>query len=440
MLPIEHRALYLDRYEAYKDFAWAVDAYGSYQPASFIFLSFESFKGLCREYGLDLRTPEHLSQQSFGLITRLEDQKDGNLITKFLSQGKNVITLFPNEIIALYYPRPPEKERRLQQAIEVAHLLGIQRASERITGAFSNHEQIVWEEIRTDFNGRLFVASDAWLSDGYFMEKYGWTEENAQSLRSLAREFSLFNRKLLRVSFRNKIAFWPTHEPISFVVEIVNHGLPLERVSIELEISEGFEPLSPIERELPALSTSSKSSFGFQVIPRVDGAFLQPFRVKAYSADREEILVYAPEWRLEIAPSMSALRTYTKQDDAAFSKLFSVFEGTDLAEHVKTLPALAQIDIRACLNRIRTVAEKLINLVLEKQGISLSRPNFATAIRLAEAHKVLSKRAVGYLHTIRIVGNLASHPSEISLTNGDVRVASFALACVAEEILDKRLL
>jgi hypothetical protein len=49
----------------------------------------------------------------------------------------------------------------------------------------------------------------------------------------------------------------------------------------------------------------------------------------------------------------------------------------------------------------------------------------------------MSQKAVGYLHILRVLGNLASHPSGEQLGDVDVRVASFALACVIDEFVRK---
>jgi hypothetical protein len=89
---------------------------------------------------------------------------------------------------------------------------------------------------------------------------------------------------------------------------------------------------------------------------------------------------------------------------------------------------------------MRVVAEKLTYLVLDKHGIKLSHHNFANAIRMAQTNKILSVRSIGYLHTVRVIGNLASHPSDSPLTDTDVRIVSYALSCVMEEIVDMKII
>jgi len=312
---------------------------------------------------------------------------------------------------------------------------------QRITGSVSNRERIEWEEIETNFKGRLFVASDAWLSDGYFMEGYGKTNENTNALTALARKFAIFKYEIVRITFKNQVQFWPSQEPISFVIEITNHGPAIDHILIRLEMRDEFEPISPTEREISNLATLSKASFAFQVVPRVDGAFQQPFKLSIDASGGKSIITYTPDWSLEIAPSLSsALRSHTRQDDVTLSRLLSVFKNTNLFKDVSVLPELTKVDTRACLNRMRVVAEKLTYLVLDKHGIKLSHHNFANAIRMAQTNKILSVRSIGYLHTVRVIGNLASHPSDSPLTDTDVRIVSYALSCVMEEIVDMKII
>ncbi len=438
MLPIEHKAVHLRRVNAYAEYCWSVDAYGAYQPASFIYLCFESFSDLCQEYGLYLFEPDKQPLQNFGLITRIENAEDVQEIQKALSASKNVLALLPNEIIGIYYSGD---QSRIEKAVLAARELGIENAENKIDGRVTySGRTVAWEEVQVKGKGRLLITDDSSISDGYFMPNYGKSDENTRVLGQLAREFSIFKHELLRVEFRNKVAIWPCHEPISFVIEITNHGPKIENATVSLELSEGFEPISPVERDISNLPTLSKTSFAFQVVPRIDGKHVQPIKVFV-SANGNAFTSTMPEWSLEITPSFgSATRSHTKQDDNTLSRLLTIFKSTDLFDEVKTLPDLIKVDVKACLNRMRSVSEKLVYLVLDKKGVSLAQKNFATAIQTAQTNKILSSRSIGYLHTVRVIGNLASHPSGEPLTETDVRIVSYSLACIMEELIDKSLI
>lgn len=99
---------------------------------------------------------------------------------------------------------------------------------------------------------------------------------------------------------------------------------------------------------------------------------------------------------------------------------------------IRTLERLSQAGPPARLNKIRSAVEHLCRKVTGKARLGLYEQ-----IQLIQNNRLMSQKAVGYLHTLRILGNLASHPSGEQLSNGDVRVASFALACVIDEFACK---
>ena len=120
MLPIEHRAYHLYREDAYREYCMSVDIYQAYQPASFIYLSFEAFKDACIEQGLSLvGLPTQNGQENFpwrhqretisestklrGLILRIRSLEDATVAKDALRLGRNVIVLIPSAILALHW-------------------------------------------------------------------------------------------------------------------------------------------------------------------------------------------------------------------------------------------------------------------------------------------------------------------------------------------------
>jgi len=85
---------------------------------------------------------------------------------------------------------------------------------------------------------------------------------------------------------------------------------------------------------------------------------------------------------------------------------------------------------------MRSAGEKIARRELSGAGVAHAATDFFHAIGLVREHSLLSARAVGYLHTIRTLGNLAAHPSGEELSDRDVRIAAFALASVIEEVID----
>ena len=153
-----------------------------------------------------------------------------------------------------------------------------------------------------------------------------------------------------------------------------------------------------------------------------------------------DLSVVLSSHRIKITPSSGISQLYqAKQDDLGLTTLQSIFKSLPDFPEIKSLPALARTDRASCLNKIRIIAEKLTAKVLQKRGLAL-HGDFDTSIRLLQQHRITSSRTVGYLHTIRIIGNAGSHPSSIVLFDADVKIASYALASVAEEMISRNLI
>jgi DNA-binding Xre family transcriptional regulator len=179
MLLIEHKAPHLYKYDAYREYSWSVDQ-GAYQPASFIYLSFDGFRNLCRQYDLQLiddsksvqaqleRTKLPSSRNFLGLITRIENSQDASNVQNALAEGKNVIALVPRVLLDAWYYRDEDRRREALQALIA---LGISHAEEKLGDSFGY--KIWWEEIVTEQRGRLFVSTDGSLSDLLFLMATG---------------------------------------------------------------------------------------------------------------------------------------------------------------------------------------------------------------------------------------------------------------------------
>ena len=96
MITVEHRAAHLFREDAYREYCWSVDAYGAYQPASFIYLSYESLYQQMKNFGIRLYWSNDKGKtndedfpfkherfatntgNAYGLITRLTQESELN--------------------------------------------------------------------------------------------------------------------------------------------------------------------------------------------------------------------------------------------------------------------------------------------------------------------------------------------------------------------------
>lgn len=81
----------------------------------------------------------------------------------------------------------------------------------------------------------------------------------------------------------------------------------------------------------------------------------------------------------------------------------------------------------------------MFKAVADQRIACRERTQVASITALREARGI-SDRAVSYLHTIRVIGNIASHALDEPLTAADVRIVSYALASVVEEFMECGLL
>ncbi len=455
MLLINHKAIFLYREDAYRDYCFSTDGWGFYQPASFIFLSFESFKDVCKEYDLRLM---YLSQDDIkslswryknescsipkdenpnGLILRVETDENVATILNAINQGKNVIALIPSEFLALYYRNDIS---RVEKARECMEKLGVNTEKWKFD-SLANCDPVDWIEVSTSAPGRLFVTRDCFLSDGYFMEGYGYTEENIARIRELVKEFSTFKYPLLSISFQNKIDSWPTQEPLTLVMDVWNHGPSLSQVTILMDIAPELEPLSPLERLIPSLQVFQRRSFAFQAIPHVDGEITFITDIQALLPNAQQCNVVWDLGKINIVPSFgSSQKSHVPEDDQYFSRLISVLRDDELVSEAKKLPSIMRADIDACLNRLRVLTEKILSRVLRNSRIGHQSRNLVDKIGALRTAKIISEKTVSYLNTIRVICNIASHESSEPISDIDVRIVSYALSRVAEELISKKLL
>ena len=231
-------------------------------------------------------------------------------------------------------------------------------------------KSINWNEIETDTPGRLFVTHDAFLSDGFFLEGYGFSVENQRKIESLIKEFACFKANFIRLSYRNVVESWPIGEPLTIVVDVTNHGPRFDEAVLRIEIGPQFEALSPLERTIRSLQSLERTSFAIQLVPREDGDFPMVVGASASLNNANSCEVHSKQLNLNVRPALgSSQRSSVPQDDETLSRLIRVFRDADMDIDVENLPELAQINVRACLNRIRAITEQIVFRYINKHGI-----------------------------------------------------------------------
>ena len=113
-----------------------------------------------------------------GLILRIHSVEDATIVKEALRLGRNVIVLIPSAALAHPYPYGVSNEAS-QKLEEALLMLNISPNDWQIAqNAYWTDKSIInWNEIKTNTPGRLFVTHDAFLSDGFFLQRYGFSVE-----------------------------------------------------------------------------------------------------------------------------------------------------------------------------------------------------------------------------------------------------------------------
>ena len=454
MLEFLHSAPFLFREDAYSNYCWSVDVYGAYQPASFIYLCSESFSAYCAEKGIRFLPfiPESDELKAFptkaelcgistgpeldGLVIRITGTEDVPLIRSYLDEDRNVLLLLPQEWWLLLGYSSNELQAHHIEVSDALSALNVEESADPndlgLEDQFEPSKGVWWTEI-AQIRGRLFLTKDRFISDGFFMKGYGKSDENDLKLESLRRELGTFRSRFLVIELRNSISSWPCHEPMTLIFDIQNKGTTLEEIELSFGFPDSFEIQGVPEFCIPYMAPLDEYSLTLQVTPRRAGKYQTLIDVGCSDPKLRTKIHATP---LNVTPSYaSQLRRQSHKDSPNFECLKSVMADAETLLEEETLlklEELAKIEPAACLTMMRSVAEKLAQKCTKD-----SCSNFNNQIRTLKERNFLSQKAIGYLHTVRILGNLASHPSEEILTLTDVQVAAFALSYAVEEMIGK---
>lgn len=450
----------LFREDAYRSYCWNVDVYSADQPASFIYLCFESFRDLMKDYGVNLTCLSQLEKEyDVGWDFKWKSQRKGcakddfdgaviylnckdvvSLTQEYLSQGKNVLLLIPNREIDIYYFS--YKKDKFQEVLPKIDELGISDCRSMFDIESSTEKKIpkqLWREVDVS-RGRLFVADDGFLSDGSFMKNYGKSEERTSALKHFAREFSILKQRIVSIEVLPVLERWVTGVQTALNLKIKNHGFALKNLDIEVTLHRSVTMLSSCFFQVDEMESGAEITLPIQLSFNVIGS-IDPVLNVNVSAEAEPVRVRLISRQVSVLESgNSSMVRYSPKDSSDFTFLKTLSQKSPLMESLKNIGELAPIDPAVCLNKIRTVTEGVYKRLYQKLKNTQTFPSLSDMIREVSDERVLSQKAISYSHTIRLVGNAASHSSGVPLDLDDVRAVSYAFVSLMEELLEKKLI
>jgi hypothetical protein len=456
MINFRMAAAAMFREDAYREYCRDVDVYGAYRPASFIYTCFEGFYGLMKNYGVNLL---HLNEMKDvqelawkfqrkgcakddfdGVVIYLSRKEAIPLTQKYLSEGKNVLLLIPNEEIYIFDFSC--KEGKFQEILSKFTELGISDYKWMLDVEIRTEKKDpkqLWREVDVP-QGRLFVTDDGFLSDGSFMNGYGKSDERTLALNHLAKEISILKQRIVSVEVLPVLERWVTGVQTALNLKIKNHGFALKNLDIEVSLHRSVTMLSSCFFQVDEMESGTEITLPIQLSFNVIGS-IDPVLNVNVSAEAVPVRVRLISRQVSVLESgNSSMVRYSPKDSSDFTFLKTLSQKSPLMESLKNIGELAQIDPAVCLNKIRTVTEGVYKRLYQKLKNTQIFPSLSDMIREVSDERVLSQKAISYSHTIRLVGNAASHSSGVPLDLDDVRAVSYAFVSLMEELLEKKLI
>jgi hypothetical protein len=371
MIQVDHQAYFLFREDAYREYCYSVDAYGQYQPASFIYLCFEEYRDFCIKKNLllqsfsDKDTSGNLHKWRYermrasfnnvrARILRVHDKEELNKVWKYLNRGENVIALYPKEQLTLHSTKDKEDFEEIESMFTTLDSSLIEFFSKASLGGDRNH--IWWKVIETNTRGKLIITQDSFLSDGYFFKGYGKSEINQVEIDGITEEFRRFKYNLVDVNLQEESLTWICNEPIEYILTLTNHGPLIDDFTFTVNINEDFEPLSTLEFKIKNFPSLGRRSIAIKCIPRVIGKFDNIIEVNSNIAEinlnTKPCIVIKPN-------SYQKEKDLLLTDDKGLSYLINEYEKFGEVSRVVKIRELMRIDIDSSLNKLRSMAEEM---------------------------------------------------------------------------------
>lgn len=238
---------------------------------------------------------------------------------------------------------------------------------------------------------------------------------------------------------------WPQDETLIVEIELRNKSLvDVDSITVDVSLPPEFEPLSNKSFWLEKLVAGANRSVSTLAVPRVKGTFVNPVRV-FITYDGLTHQVYFPESQISILDNLQNLLRASKPAQVDLARTLPKYEQyLQPVVSSSTLLRLLEVDPDAVVAKARRVGEHIAKVIARKYISNFSDSwNFATVTRKLYEKKIINAKAKGYIDTVRVLGNIASHADEtggISFSHEDALITCHALLLFLEECIGSRLL
>ena len=131
---------------------------------------------------------------------------------------------------------------------------------------------------------------------------------------------------------------WLTGEPLTIIIDVVNHGPDCGEATLRIEIAPEFEALSPLVRKISPLKSFGRTSFALQLVPRVDGKFPMIINALVSLEDGTACTINTSQLDLEVMPALSSFqRSSVPQDNEILLRLREVLQDANMGSVTQNL-------------------------------------------------------------------------------------------------------
>lgn len=244
---------------------------------------------------------------------------------------------------------------------------------------------------------------------------------------------------------RSVPASWPQDETLVVDIELRNKSLvDVESITIDVSFPPEFEPLSNKSFWVEKLVAGASRSVSTLSVPRVKGTFVNPVRI-SITYDGLAHQVYLPTSQINILDNLQNLLRASKPAQVDLASTLPKYEQyLQPVVSSSVLLRLLEIDPDAVVAKTRRVGEYIAKAIAQKHTSNFDNSwNFAKVTRRLYEKQVINAKAKGYIDTVRVLGNIASHANEtgsISFSHEDALIACHALLLFLKECTESSLL
>jgi len=350
---------------------------------------------------------------------------DPKEVISYLKRGGNVIIIKISDLISAMCVKVDIPEGLLKPYEELINILGINPQIDE-----NNPFQVF---VPYENGGKLIIV------DGNTITDYGARRDDYHEiLEKIIKEFLKFNIPVVSVTSVYDNMVVPLDTSIYVEWELTYWGNDGGDVEISIEVDKSIIPESPTTYKFSNLSYGEKMKVGFWFSPQSVGKFDSAVVLKANCAFPEEhkiSLTVFPNYKNTIK-SQSIAKSVLMEE---FKKIYGKINIADFDKFIK----LIEVDPRSAITKARYVAEKIAKKICINAGFSVENLTFEKMCKLIARENLLSKKGVGYLNTVRILGNLAAHAEEdveIEFKEEDSLIVGQAIIEILTEVLNKNLI